>query len=44
MDEQCEICGKKIREVGQLFGKASKDDLGRPTIIMVCPKCLIPRR
>lgn len=40
LEEPCEICGEKTRDVGQLFAKDGKDELGRNIVQMVCAKCL----
>jgi ribosomal protein L28 len=42
MDEPCEICGKPTKKVPgkQLFARDTKDELGRPIVIMVCASCV----
>jgi hypothetical protein len=44
MEEPCELCGQKTGEVGQLFAKDGKDEMGRHIVQMVCAKCLTKNR
>jgi hypothetical protein len=38
-EEQCELCGAKTKDVGNLFSKDSKDERGHHIVLMVCAKC-----
>jgi tRNA U54 and U55 pseudouridine synthase Pus10 len=40
MEEPCEICGGKTKDVGQLFSQDCKDEMGRQIVQMVCAKCM----